>query len=456
MRLPQSLFLSDQNMVLATDLYQLTMMAAYLEHDMEASSTFELFVRRLPKRRAYLISAGLEQCIHYLINLRFDGDAIDYLRQHEVFQGVSPRFFERLRAYRFSGNVKAMLEGTLAFGNEAILQITAPLFEAQLVETYLLSVINYQTMVASKAARIARAARGRNCVDFGTRRAHSPMAGVYAARASFIGGFVGTSNLLAGKACDIPVLGTAAHAFTMACPSEEEAFRRYHSVFPNHSTLLIDTYDTLRGAERACDIEGTLSGVRLDSGDLGELAKAVRPILDARGREDAKIVASGDLNEYKIAALLESEAPIDYFGVGTELVTSKDHPSLGGVYKIVEKTVDGERVPTMKLAEGKMTYPGIKQFWRVYDKDAKLERDVMQLVETPPPTPDAEPLLHTVIEAGELTYTLPSMEEIQTRCRAQLETLPEAMHGLEDFPKFHVTPGQDVQELVDELSQKLG
>ena len=455
-RTPQGLFLSEANMALATDLYQLTMMAAYLEFDMEEEATFELFVRRLPKKRGYLIAAGLEQCLHHLEQLRFTGEDVDYLRAHPVFGNVSGDFFERLRSWRFTGDLYAIEEGTPVFPNEAILQVRAPLFEAQLVETYLLSVINYQTSVASKAARISTVARGRACVDFGTRRAHGPQAGIYAARAAYIGGMVATSNVLAGKLCGIPVLGTAAHAFTMACPSEEAAFERYHHAFPKHSTLLIDTYDTYRGARRAAAISGDLAGVRLDSGDLGAQAFEVRKILDGLGRTDSAIIASGDLNEYKIKALLDSGAPIDKFGVGTELVTSKDHPALGGVYKLVERVEGGVHKPAIKLAEGKITYPGVKQFWRVKGADGHYTHDVMQLAETPAPSPDAEPLLVHVIKDGARCYSLPSLDEIRARCAAQLQMLPPAVLPIEGFEGYPIEVGADVQALIETLSKAHG
>lgn len=456
-RAPDGLLLSDAHLALATDLYQLTMMASYLHWDMAGDATFELFVRRLPTHRGYLVAAGLEQCLHYLEQLHFDGDAIDFLRSHDVFAHVDPTFFERLRSYRFSGDVWAIPEGVPVFPNEPILQVRAPLFEAQLVETYLLSTINFQTSIASKAARVCQAAHGRACVDFGTRRAHGPQAGVYAARAAYIGGVVGTSNVFAGQRCGIPVMGTAAHAYTMACPSEDEAFRRYHATFPDHTTLLIDTYDTLRGAERATEIEGTLRGVRLDSGDLSALAKQVRHILDARGRSDTRIVASGDLNEYKIKALLDDGAPIDVFGIGTELVTSKDHPALGGVYKLVERTTEaGETEAVIKLAEGKMTYPGTKQIWRRHDAHGHCCGDVMQLADSPSPGADATPLLIAVVEGGRRVYDPPPLQAIQARCKEALAKLPETLLAIEAFGTYPVDIGDDVQALVTTLSQRHG
>ncbi len=448
---PRGLLLDDGQMAMATDLYQLTMMAAYMTWDMEEEAAFELFVRSVPSVRGYLIAAGLEQCLHYLEGARFGGDDIDYLRSHPVFARVAPSFFERLRDWKFSGSVWAVEEGTPIFGNEPILQIRAPLFEAQLVETYLLSVINFQTSIASKAARITTAAQGRDCIDFGTRRAHGPQAGVYAARAAYIGGVKATSNVLAGKLCQIPIAGTAAHAFTMACPNEEEAFARYASTFPDHTTLLIDTYDTRRGASRAASIQGHLSGVRIDSGDFVSLSKDVRKILDDAGRTDALITLSGDLNEFKIQALIEAGASVDRFGVGTELVTSKDHPALGGVYKLVSRLDKGQRKDAIKLAEGKLTYPGIKQVWRTTGDNGRFSHDTIQLAHTPAPTPNAAPLLVPVIESGRRIYDCPPMHALQARCCAQLAALPPDLLPLTNFGSYSVQIGDDISALVDQL-----
>jgi nicotinate phosphoribosyltransferase len=448
---PRGLLVGEGGMGLATDLYQLTMMAAYHVWEMEEEATFELFVRRLPSGRAYLVAAGLEQCLHYLEGAHFSGEDIDYLKGLEAFRQVPAGFFERLRAWRFGGSVWAMEEGTVAFGGEPLVQVQGSLFEAQLVETYLLSVINFQTSVASKAARVVTAAQGRACIDFGTRRAHGPQAGVYAARAAYVGGLVGTSNVYAAKACGIPPVGTAAHAFTMACPSEEEAFARYEAVFPTHTTLLIDTYDTLEGARRAAAIKGALKGVRIDSGDLVALSKQVRAILDGAGRGDAQVTVSGDLNEDKIAAMLEAGAAVDRFGVGTELVTSRDHPALGGVYKLVSRLEGGERKDVMKLAEGKITYPGAKQVWRQRDADGTFCGDVMRLAESGPPPGGGEPLLVPVVEAGQRVYQCPTLDAVQARCRAQVAALPASLRQLKGFGAYPVTYDADILALVARL-----
>src|ERR1043166_5288826 len=319
------------------------MAAGYFVHGLARQrATFELWVRRLPVCRNYLITAGLEQAVHYLEHLSFAPEQIEYLRRHRAFQNVQAEWFEHLKQFRFTGDVWAIPEGTVIFAGEPLMRITAPLEEAQVIETYLITTITYQTMVASKAARVATVARGRDVFDFGSRRAHGPQAGLLAARAAYIGGCVGTSNAEAGRLLDIPTLGTQAHAWIMAFGDEQDAFRRFAQVFPQSATLLIDTYDTAQGVRNALASGAAMQAVRLDSGDLLALSREVRQILDQAGRSDVKIVASGDLNEYKIDDLLAQGAPIDAFGVGTELVTSRDDPSLGMVYKLVEQqTAEG-------------------------------------------------------------------------------------------------------------------
>ena len=335
---------------LATDLYQLTMAAAYHANGRNEQASFELFARQLPRERSYLIVAGLEQALDYLRRLSFSSDEIEYLRGLPAFDRVSPKFFDYLRDFRFSGDVWAMPEGTVAFAGEPLLRVTAPLIEAQIVETYLLATINFQTLIATKASRIVEAAQGRGIIEFGARRAHGFGAAIYAARAAVIGGCIGTSNVEAGRMFDIPEYGTAAHSFTMAFEREIDAFRAYFKVFPDSSTLLLDTYDTINAARLATEFGPELRGVRLDSGDLIELSKQVRAILDEAGMRQTKILASGDLNEFKIAEMIAAGAPIDVFGVGTDLSTSRDAPALGGVYKLVEVEVDGRVEPKIKLS----------------------------------------------------------------------------------------------------------
>src|SRR5712692_9713257 len=331
----------NRELGLTTDLYELTMAAAYFENGLRNRAIFELFIRKLPRHRSYLIVAGLEQALDYLSTLRFTADQIDYLREHPSFKNVSREFFDYLGEFRFTGDVWAMPEGTAAFAMEPLLRVSAPIIEAQVVETFLLSTVNFQTMIASKAARVVTAARGRSVVEFGTRRAHGTEAGLFAARAAYIGGCIGTSNVEAGHLFGIPTFGTLAHSFVMSFKEEDEAFRAFLKVFPETATILVDTYDTIAAMKRlASDFAPSIPAVRLDSGDLCELSKEVRGILDHAGMTNTKIFASGDLNEYKIADLISRGAQIDSFGVGTELATSHDAPSLGGVYKLAGLEAD--------------------------------------------------------------------------------------------------------------------
>ncbi len=317
----------------STDLYELTMAAAYFENKESAEATFELFVRNLPKNRSYLIAAGLEQAIEYISNLRFEKEHVDFLRKHPAFKGISDDFFTYLLKLRFSGDVWALPEGTVFFANEPIMRVTAPIIEAQIVETFLLSTINFQTLIATKASRVVQSAKGHEIVEFGGRRAHGPEAALFAARASFIGGCVGTSNVLAGYRFGIPIYGTMAHSFVMNYETEEEAFQRFCKAFPLTQRFYSTPMIRSRPAKKAVSLKPSL--VRLDSGDRYELSVKVRKILDDAGLKLTKIFVSGDLNEFIIDDLTTRGAPIDAFGVGTELVTSRDDPALQAIYKIV-------------------------------------------------------------------------------------------------------------------------
>ncbi|HEX4950788.1 MAG TPA: nicotinate phosphoribosyltransferase [Blastocatellia bacterium] len=407
----------------ATDLYQLTMAAGYHAHRRTEEASFELFVRRLPPHRSYLVIAGLAQAVEYLRELRFSDEEIAYLQSLAVFQHVSQDFFAYLRDFRFSGDVWAMPEGTVAFAGEPLLRVTAPLIEAQILETWLLSTINFQTLIASKAARIVDAAQGRAIVEFGARRAHGMEAAFYAARAAFIGGCIGTSNVEAGMRFGIPVYGTAAHSWVMSFDREYDAFRAFHEIFPEHTTLLLDTYDTIAAAKLATEIGPSLRGVRLDSGDLCALSKQVRAILDQAGMQNTRIMASGDLDEFKITELLAKGAPIDLFGVGTELSTSRDDPALGGVYKLVQ--LDGQ--PKMKLSQDKATYPYCKQVWRSYADDGTFLGDTIGIADEG--DLPGEPLLQPVLRKGE-TIAPPSLTETQAYARQQVRNLPEIYRTL--------------------------
>jgi len=457
-RPPDDFLLRTEDLGLATDLYQLTMMAAYRARtDIadDATSTFELFVRRLPRGRAFLVAAGLEQALAYLRDLRFTPAQIEYLKGLSVFADADPGFFEWLAGFRFRGTVDAIPEGTLVLPNEPLVRIHAPLAQAQLVETYLLATINMQTLIASKAARVRMAAGERTVVDFGARRAHGFGAAMLATRAAWIAGLDGTSNVAAAQRLGIPVLGTAAHAFIMSFEQERDAFALYHRLYPKHCVLLIDTYDTLEGCRRAAAVGDDLKGVRLDSGDLGQLAKDCRALLDARGLTDTKIVASGDLNEDKITALLAGGAPIDSFGVGTELVTSRDQPALGGVFKLVQRTDGDLRIPVMKLSKNKITWPGPKQVHRVFDERGTWDHDVLELTDAPAPDRSV-PLLRRVMDQGELTdASADPLDAMRARCAKGLAALPESMRRLHDHDEPPVRIGPALRALAEELKEKL-
>lgn len=434
---------------LATDLYQLTMAAAYFENGMgHETATFELFIRKLPPHRGYLLLAGLEQAVEYLRGLRFDDASLAYLRALPVFGAVSEAFWDYLREFRFTGDLAAIPEGTIVFPDEPLLQVRAPLIQAQMVETFLLSVLNHQTLIATKASRVVDAADGRAVMEFGARRAHGFDAALFGARAAVIAGCVGTSNVLAGQVFGLPIFGTAAHSFTMAFADETESFAAFQRVFPKHTTLLIDTYDTLRGARRAAGLERKIQGVRLDSGDLASLSREVRQILDAHGQPQAKIVASGDLNEDSIARLVAEGAPIDLFGVGTDLMTSRDAPALGGVYKLVAIDAEGQHRPVRKMSQDKSTYPDVKQLFRSYDAGGKLAGDVLGLKGEALP---GEALLKPVLKDGELVEPLPSIAAIRERAQAQREALPEAIRRLQDPEPFHLSLSKGLQAVIAEM-----
>ncbi len=413
---------------LLVDLYELTMAQAYFREGKNEPATFDLFVRALPPRRAFLLNAGLESVLDYLEGLRFGPEAIDYLRSLRLFD---EEFLDYLGRFRFTGDVRALPEGEVFFPPEPVLQVTAPRIEAQIVETFLLNQVNFQVMVASKAARVVLAAAGRPVVDFSPRRDHGVDAALKAARSSYLAGCVGTSNVLAGMLYGIPVYGTMAHSYVMSFDSELEAFRAYARHFPDKCVLLIDTYDTLQGARLAAQVADELRqaghqlrGVRIDSGDLLELSRQVRRILDEAGHPEVQILASGDLNEDRIAELVASGAPIDAFGVGTEMGTSYDAPALGGVYKLVEDQ-SGYRI---KRSTGKVTLPGRKQVWRIY-RDGVLHEDVIALADEPGP-PGAEPLLVDVMVGG-VRSVRETLDEIRQRAARRLRSLPQHLQSLE-------------------------
>jgi len=447
---PESLFLNDENICMATDLYQLTMVAGYFERGMNHKSTFELFVRCLPVRRSYLIAAGLEQVIYYLRNMRFTAEFLKYLNNLSIFKNVSREFFDYLKGFHFSGDVYAVPEGTVVFANEPIIRVTASMIEAQIIETYLLSMINYQTLIASKASRVVHAADGRGVIDFGTRRAHGPQAGVLAARACFIGGCVGTSNVLAAYELGIPPIGTIAHSWVMAYDDEYESFQDFNKVFPDNTILLIDTYDTIKGAKLATKIGKKLKGVRLDSGNITLLSKRVRKILDDAGLEQVKITASGDLNEYKISQMLAKGARIDSFGVGTEMVTSKDVPALGGVYKLVEQEIEEKLMPKMKFSKDKSTCPSKKQVYRFLDKKQLFKKDIIGLVDE---EFDANELLLPVMKKGKLVCKVPTVQQIQKTAAKNISQLPEKLKDLDSTTEYSVTISKRLRQVREKTKK---
>ena len=427
---PVSLWPDPEALGPLTDLYQLTMMAGYAAtgHG-DDRATFEMFVRRLPKGRAYLVFAGLEQAIGDLLRLRFSDAQIEAVRRMPAFAHVGPSFFDRLRTLRFEGDVWAVREGTIVFANEPLVRVEAPLWQAQWVETFLLASIGYPTLVASKAARVVESAAGRPVLDFGLRRGHGPHAGMLAARSAYLAGCAGTSNVEAAIRLGIPASGTMAHAWVQAFPTEAEAFAAFARVFPENSTLLVDTYDTLAGVRKAAAIEPAVRAVRIDSGDLLDLSKKARAELDARDRASVRIVASGDLDERSIAELLKAGAPIDAFGVGTEMITSRDAPALSLVYKLVEINGKGR----IKLSPGKKTYPLGKQIHRYRDRDGRFCLDRVTRADESDP---AEPLLTPIVRRGTLAAPLPALDAIREYHRKQVADLPDALRGVDAEPLY--------------------
>jgi nicotinate phosphoribosyltransferase len=434
---PRKLGMLCRSPALATDLYELTMAAAYFANHVTDNATFELFVRDLPANRNYLIAAGLEQALDYLHALRFSAEDIAYVKQHPVFRSVPAEFFDFLRDLRFTGEIWAIPEGTPVFQNEPLLRVTAPIIEAQIVETFLLATINFQTMIASKASRVVNAAAGRDVVEFGSRRAHGTEAAMYAARAAYIGGCAGTSNVEAGLRFGVPTSGTIAHSWVMSFDDELAAFQRYLAVFPHSATLLIDTYDTVAAARQIVAAGLRPQAVRLDSGDLGALSRAVRQVLDEGGLQATRIFASGDLDEWRIAALVAAGAPINAFGVGTRLATSFDEPAVGGVYKLVE--LEGEHIARgkVKTSPGKATFPGRKQVWRRSDASGAYLADMIT-ADDEPALPDSEPLLSCVMHAGARLQPAPPLAQVRDRCCTLVSKLRAALTKIEAGPAYPV------------------
>ncbi|MEZ5599519.1 MAG: nicotinate phosphoribosyltransferase [Candidatus Competibacteraceae bacterium] len=439
------------NSALLTDLYQLTMLQTYHAERMQETAVFELFARRLPLEREFLLAAGLEQALDYLENLRFATEELDWLAGHG---GFSPQFVASLEDFRFTGSVHALPEGTAFFANEPILRVVAPLPEAQLVESRLINLLHYQTLIASKAARCVLAAPGKLLVDFGMRRAHGAEAALFAARAAYLAGFAGSATVLAGMRFDIPVFGTMAHSLIQAHDREEDAFEHFAAAQPGNVVLLLDTYDTETAARKLVALAPHLRergikirGVRIDSGDLAEHARRVRGILDAGDLAQATILASGDLDEYRLRELLTAGAPIDGFGIGTRLDASTDAPTLDLVYKLQEYA----GLPRRKRSEGKATWPGRKQIYRQRAANGALTGDCLGLEDMPR---TGEPLLVKVMENGRRLASSEPLDIIRDRVRMQLAALPPALRAGRGEPPYPVEIAPELRELAARLDQK--
>lgn len=479
--------MSTLNLTLLTDLYEMTMMQGYFKSNQNRTVIFDAFYRTNPSDGGYAICAGVEQVIDYIENLHFDADDIAYLRGLQIFD---EDFLAYLSDFHFSGDIYAIAEGSVIFPREPLIKVIAPIMEAQLVETAILNIMNHQCLIATKAARVCYAADGDGVMEFGLRRAQGPDSGTYGARAAMIGGCAGTSNVLAGQMFDVPVLGTHAHSWIMSFPDEYTAFREYARLYPNACTLLVDTYDTLKSGipnairvfteMRDAGIPLTSYGIRMDSGDLAYLSKQARTMLDEAGFPDAVIAASNDLDEYLIQSLKSQGATITSWGVGTNLITSKDCPAFGGVYKLAAiEGDDGHFIPKIKLSENteKVTNPGNKTVYRIYDNETgKIKADLICLVgETFDETQDMllfdpnEPwkkttlpgrsyhmkeLLIKVVENGRRCYTSPSVMEIRTICTQEKDTLWDENKRFINPAEIHVDLSQRLYDMKQELLSK--
>ncbi len=468
--------MDTRNFTLLTDFYELTMMQGYFRNNVTERVVFDLFYRQNPDDGGYAVCAGLANVIDYIKSLHFDYDDIDYLRGLNTFD---EDFLDYLASFHFTGDVYAIPEGTVIFPREPLIKVVGPIMEAQLVETALLNLVNHQSLIATKAARVCYAARGGGVMEFGLRRAQGPDAGTFGARAAIIGGCIGTSNVICAKEYGVPALGTHAHSWIMSFGDELTAFRRYAELYPNNTTLLVDTYDTLRsGVPHAIQVFKELHdsgripekyGIRLDSGDLAYLSKKARKMLDDAGFPQAEICASSDLDEYLIDSLLSQGACIDSWGVGTNLITSKNTPAFGGVYKLAAVEQDNTLIPKIKLSENpaKITNPGNKTVYRIYDKETgKIRADYITLAEETfdeaedlllfdsnatwkktllkGGTYEMKEILVPIFQNGQCVYESPTVMEIQAYCKAQLDTMWEESRRL-------VNP----QEVYVDLSDKL-
>jgi nicotinate phosphoribosyltransferase len=437
---------------LLTDLYQLTMLQGYIEEELHDEAVFEFYVRQMPENRSFLVAAGLESCLGFLENLAFTEEELAYLKETKRF---SSALIAYLRTLHFTGDVHALPEGTIFFPNEPLLRITAPLPVAQLVETRLINFLHFESLIATKAARCTIAAQGRaNLIDFGLRRAHGAEAGLLAARACYLAGFVGTATVPADMLYGIPIFGTMAHSYIEAHPDEETAFLKFAKANPGNVTLLIDTYDTVEGAKTAARVAAKLAGrdirvraVRLDSGDLLTLSKTVREILDDRGFPDIQIFASGNLDEYSVEHLLAQGAPINGFGIGTKLDTSADVPYLECAYKLMEYA--GK--PRLKKSTGKATYPGRKQVFRRTQNDRMVGDTIGLEIEQP----DGRPLIRKVMSSGQRLENPEPLPELARRTIAQLRQLPPVLCHLTGTGSYPVTISDVLIRLKEETERGL-
>ena len=437
---------------LLTDLYQINMIQAYLDHGETKTAVFEFFVRNLPARRGFLVAAGLEQALDYLEDLRFSAAEIDWLKSTGRFR---QNLLDYLAEFRFTGDVHAMPEGTVFFANEPILRVTAPLPQAQFVELRLINLLHFQTLIAAKAARVVLAAPNKLLVDFGFRRAHGAEAGLMAARASYIVGFAGTATVLAGEEFGIPLYGTMAHSFIEAFDDEMAAFAAFAQSRPDNLVFLLDTYDVEAAAHKVVALAPRLKakgiairGVRLDSGDLVALSRSVRAILDAGGLRDVTIFASGGLDEDSLAAFTKVNAPIDGLGVGTSLTTSADAPTLDCVYKLQEYA----GLPRRKRSAKKATWPGRKQVWRCYGADGRMVGDVLGVEGH---VKEGEALIQPVMQNGKRLRPAPSLDEIRQHAKRELQRLPAPLRTLDPAMTYPVAIADELKALAAEFDRRL-
>jgi nicotinate phosphoribosyltransferase len=436
---------------LTTDLYELNMIQAYLDKGEDKEAVFEFFVRRLPPRRGFLLAAGLDDALDYLETLRFSAAEIDWLKSTGRFRD---NLLDYLKNFRFTGDVHAIPEGSVCFPNEPLIRITAPLPQAQLVESRLINILHFQTLIASKAARMVLAAPGKILSDFGLRTAHGAEAGLYSARASYLAGFAGAANVLAGERYGVPIVGTMAHSFVQVHDDEMTAFENFARARPQGVILLIDTYDTEQGARKVVELaprlaaDGiTIRGVRIDSGDLTAMARKVRGILDDGGLRDVVILVSGGINEDVLQTMMKEKAPIDGFGIGVNLAASVDVPALDCAYKLQEYA--GK--PKRKLSEGKATWPGRKQVWRAYDADGRMRGDILSLENDKQP---GETLIVPEMRAGKRIAPVPTLAQIRERAAADLARLPGPLARLEQGFDYPVNVAAALTALAKQIGTK--